>query len=299
MLFIKNLRPRIDTLQLDILKEKNIRADILRLDVIHPVISGNKWFKLKNYLPEVRQQNKNTVITFGGAFSNHIIAAAAFCKEQRLKSVGIIRGEEPANLSHTLHDAKDCGMELFFVDREKYKAKEIPEAALEKYPDAYVINEGGYGIPGMQGASAILEYTRTDEYSHILTAVGTGTTLAGLTEASSAQQAVIGISALKNNLELEEQINALLSTTHRNGFQLFHQFHFGGYAKYTGELIIFMNNWFSTTDIPSDFVYTGKLFYAFNALLSENFFPKDSKILVIHSGGLQGNNSLKKGTLIF
>src|SRR5687768_12148376 len=115
MLFIKNLRPRIDTLQLDILKEKNIRADVLRLDLIHPVISGNKWFKLKNYLPEVRQQNKNTVITFGGAFSNHIIATAAFCKEQSLRSVGIIRGEEPAILSHTLRDAKEFGMELFFV----------------------------------------------------------------------------------------------------------------------------------------------------------------------------------------
>jgi 1-aminocyclopropane-1-carboxylate deaminase len=299
MLFTKNLRPRTDTLQLDTLKRRNIQADVLRLDLIHPVISGNKWFKLKEYLTEIREENKNAVVTFGGAFSNHIIATAAFCKEHEVKSIGIIRGEEPPNLSHTLHDAKDCGMELFFVEREKYKTKEIPAAITEKYPDAYIINEGGYGIPGMKGASGILEYTTTDEYSHILTAVGTGTTLAGLTEASSAQQMVIGISALKNNFELEEQVNILLSTPHKNRFQLLHQFHFGGYAKYTQELIHFMNDWFITTVIPSDFVYTAKLFYAFNALISENFFPKDSKVLLIHSGGLQGNNSLKKGTLIF
>jgi 1-aminocyclopropane-1-carboxylate deaminase len=299
MLFTKNLRPRIDTLQLDILKEKYILADALRLDLIHPVISGNKWFKLKDYLPEIKQQNKNTVITYGGAFSNHIIATAAFCKEHGLNSVGIVRGEEPANLSYTLNNAQDCGMELFFVERGKYKTKEIPDAVIKKYPDSYVINEGGYGIPGMHGASDILECTEVEQYSHILTAVGTGTTLAGLTEASSKQQTIIGISSLKNNFYLQEQINRLLSPHNKNRFQLLHQFHFGGYAKYTSELIEFMNHWFTITGIPSDFVYTGKLFYAFNALASENFFPKESKVLLIHSGGLQGNNSLKKGTLIF
>jgi 1-aminocyclopropane-1-carboxylate deaminase len=298
-LFTKNLRPGITALQLEVLKEKNILADVLRLDLIHPIISGNKWFKLKEYLTEAKQQNKTTIITFSGAFSNHIIATAAFCKEQGLKSTGIIRGEQPAKLSHTLQAAANCGMDLFFVEREKYKNKEIPAIVFEKYPDAYIIKEGGYGIPGMKGAGSILDFANSNEYSHIITAVGTGTTLAGLVETSSDQQRVIGISSLKNNLELQNQINHLLSPANKNRFQLLHQFNFGGYAKYTVELIAFMNNWFSITGIPSDFVYTGKLFYAFNDLVADNFFPNGSKILLIHSGGLQGNNSLKKGTLIF
>ena len=299
MLFTKNLRPGITALQLEVLKEKNILADVLRLDLIHPIISGNKWFKLKEYLTEAKQQNKTTIITFGGAFSNHIIATAAFCEEQGLKSAGIIRGEKPEKLSHTLQAAAKCGMDLSFVEREKYKTKEIPATIFKKYMDAYIINEGGYGIPGMKGAGSILDFANSNEYSHIITAVGTGTTLAGLVEASSDTQIVIGISSLKNNLELQDEINYLLSPVNKNRFQLLHQFHFGGYAKYTVELIAFMNNWFSMTGIPSDFVYTGKLFYAFNALATGGSFPPGSKILLIHSGGLQGNNSLKKGTLIF
>lgn len=289
----------MDPLQLESLKEKNIQADVLRLDLIHPVISGNKWFKLKQYLAEAIQQNKSAIITFGGAFSNHIIATAALCQEQGLKSVGIIRGEKPATLSHTLQDALKCGMDLFFVEREKYKLKEIPPDVIENYPEAYVINEGGYGMPGMNGAKTILDFAGAANYTHILAAIGTGTTLAGLVEASCEKQNVIGISSLKNNLDLQDQINQLLSSHHKNRFQLLHQFHFGGYAKYTQELIHFMNYWFTATGIPSDFVYTGKLFYAFNALASENFFPRDSKLLLIHSGGLQGNDSLKKRTLIF
>jgi 1-aminocyclopropane-1-carboxylate deaminase len=299
MLFTKNLRPEINTLQLEELSKRNVEADVLRLDLVHPVISGNKWFKLKEYMPEAIEQNKSAIITFGGAFSNHIIATAAFCKEQGLKSVGIIRGEKTANLSHTLQDAMNCGMDLFFVEREKYKIKEIPVEVKTKYPDAYIINEGGYGLPGARGAAAILDLIDSNQYTHILVAVGTGTTLAGLTEALMEEQNIIGISALKNNFDLQDEINQLLSPHNKNRFQLLHQFHFGGYAKYTNQLILFMNEWFNDTGIPSDFVYTGKLFYAFKTLLTENFFPGGSKILLIHSGGMQGNNSLKKGTLIF
>jgi 1-aminocyclopropane-1-carboxylate deaminase len=280
MLFTINLRPEIDTLQLKELSKRNVEADVLRLDLVHPVVSGNKWFKLKEYLPEAMEQNKSAIITFGGAFSNHILATAALCKELGLKSVGIIRGEKPASFSHTLQDVMNCGMDLFFVEREKYKIKEISVEVITKYPDAYIINEGGYGLPGARGAAAILDPIDSNQYTHILVAVGTGTTLAGLTEVSTEEQSLIGISVLKNNFDLQDEINHLLSPRNRNRFQLLHQFHFGGYAKYTNELILFMNDWFNDTGIPSDFVYTGKL-------------------LLIHSGGLQGNNSLKKGTLIF
>ena len=299
MLFTEKLRPRIDTLQLEYFKGKNIQADVLRLDLVDPIISGNKWFKLKEYVSETIKTNKTTIITFGGAFSNHIIATAAFCKTNGLKSAGIIRGEEPKTLSCTLQQTIEYGMELFFLEREKYKLKEIPQAVYDKYPAAYVINEGGYGLPGMKGASTILDFSEAKQYTHVFSAVGTGTTLAGLIEGSQKYQQIIGISSLKNNFELQKQINQLLSPENKNRFQLLHEYHFGGYAKYNKGLIHFMNEWYTTTGIPSDFVYTAKMFYAFHNLLKENYFPHQSKILLVHTGGLQGNNSLKKGTLIF
>jgi 1-aminocyclopropane-1-carboxylate deaminase len=300
MLFIEKLRPKVDVLEFPLLKEKNIRADIIRLDMIDPVISGNKWFKLKEYVKDALENNKKTILTFGGAFSNHILATAALCRKNNVHSVGIIRGEEPPqNLSDTLIRAKDMGMDLFFAERQNYTRKEIPKIVIEKYPDAYIINEGGYGLPGMRGSKEILNLINTELYTHIVTAVGTGTTLAGLIEASEKHHALMGISVMKNNLELEDQVNHLLSEEHKHKFKLFHQYHFGGYAKYSQQLIDFMNRWHSVTGIPSDFVYTGKMFYAFNHLLEDDFFASQARVLLIHTGGLQGNNSLKKGTLIF
>lgn len=299
MLSTEKLGPRVDVLKFALLKQKNIEADVLRLDIINPGVSGNKWFKLKEYVQDALHNYKRTIVTFGGAYSNHILATAVFCNKNGLVSVGIIRGEKPKTLSATLQEAITWGMELVFVEREKYKLKEIPEEIYFKYPDAYLINEGGYGNLGKKGAAAILGSLNSEKYSHILTAVGTGTTLAGLIESSEKAQQLIGISSLKNNFELFDQINQLLTIENRNRFRLLHQYHFGGYAKYKKELLDFMNEWFRITGIPSDFIYTGKLFYAFYDLLKTDYFSSHSKILLIHTGGLQGNNSLKKGTLIY
>jgi 1-aminocyclopropane-1-carboxylate deaminase len=299
MLFTEKLRPAIEELQIALLEQKNIEADVLRLDLIDPVISGNKWFKLKEYVQQAINQNKKAILTFGGAYSNHILATAAFCKQNGLRSVGIVRGEEAKNLSPTLQSAKDWGMELFFVQREKYKQKILPQQVIDQYSQAYFINEGGYGILGMKGAEGILQLLNSKKYTHIMTAVGTGTTLAGLINGSEKTQEIIGVSSLKNNLDLQNQINDLLPTENKNRFRLLHDYHFGGYAKYDKELVDFMNDWFDTTGIPSDFVYTGKLFYSFSRMAEKDFFPAGAKILLVHSGGLQGNISLKKGTLIF
>lgn len=299
MLFTEKVGPTVDALQFELLNQKNIEAEVLRLDMIDPVVSGNKWFKLKKHVQDAINKQKKTLLTFGGAFSNHILATAAFCSRNKIASVGIIRGEKPKNLSSTLQEAMSFGMDLFFVEREKYQQKEIPNEVYHKYPDAYIINEGGYGYLGMKGAFDILHLLDTEKYTHILTAVGTGTTLAGLVEAAGKEQRLIGVSALKNNFDLESQVNHLLTQENKSRFQLLHQFHFGGYAKYNKELLDFMNDWYTVTGIPSDFVYTGKMFYAFRKLSEENHFPPNSKILLIHTGGLQGNNSLKKGTLIF
>jgi 1-aminocyclopropane-1-carboxylate deaminase len=276
-------------------------VDVLRLDLIHPVVSGNKWFKLKEYLKEAKQQNKKAIITFGGAFSNHIVATAATAKLYGLKSIGIIRGEKPKTLSHTLNDALSYSMELFFVSREEYKTKNLPQAYLENYPaeDLYMINEGGYGCKGMEGAKDILKTIEATKYTHIIAAAGTGTMLAGLIAASNPTQTITGISVLKNNFSLQKEINDLLPKEKKDSFQLLYDYHFGGYAKQTLPLIRFMNEWYAKTGISSDFVYTGKLFFAVNDLVHKSFFPEGSKILVIHSGGLQGNLSLPKGTLIF
>ena len=299
MLFTEKLRPKVDILQFALLRQKNIEADVARLDLLDPVISGNKWFKLKEYLEDAFKENKTSIVTFGGSFSNHIIATAALCKKYGITSVGIIRGEQPKILSATLKNAAEWGMNLFFLERGRYKSKEIPQSIQEKYPNVYIINEGGYGLLGMKGAASILKLLGSKKYTHILTAVGTGTTLAGLVESSEEEQQVIGISSMKNNFELENQINHLLSKENKNRFQLLHDYHFGGYAKYNNELLQFMNEWYLTTNIPSDFVYTAKLFFAFSNLTQEDYFPAGSKVLLIHSGGLQGNNSLKNGTLIF
>jgi 1-aminocyclopropane-1-carboxylate deaminase len=161
-----------------------------------------------------------------------------------------------------------------------------------------VVPEGGYGIPGRTGAENILQLVDASAYTHILAGVGTGTMLAGLITAAPEVQ-VIGISAMKDNLQLQQQINDLLDTGLRDRFTLKHGYSFGGYAKKKPQLFAFMNAWYSQTRIPSDFVYTAKVFYALNDLISKDYFPPQSRILVVHSGGLQGNNSLPNGTLIF
>ncbi len=290
---------RIDSVGLP--HSPQIQADVLRLDLIHPVVSGNKWFKLKEYLTEAQQLNKTTLATFGGAFSNHIVATAAAAQLHGLKSMGIIRGEKPGFLSHTLQQASALGMQLFFVSREAYRKKMLPEECLQVCDSSklYVINEGGYGQRGMRGAAAILKSFPTATYSHIAAATGTGTMLAGLVAASAPHQSVVGVSVLKNNFSVEHEIKALLPEEDSRAFQLHFGYHFGGYAKHTPELFRFMNAWYAQTGIPSDFVYTGKLFFAVSDLASRSYFPQGSKILIIHSGGLQGNLSLAKGTLIF
>jgi 1-aminocyclopropane-1-carboxylate deaminase len=276
-------------------------ADVLRLDLIDPVISGNKWFKLKEYISQAIELNKKVIITFGGAYSNHIVATAAASRANNLKSIGIIRGEKPVEFSHTLKNAISYGMELFFESREAFKNKEVPQAITKTYSpeELLMVGEGGYGILGMIGASQILKHTDAARYSHIVTATGTGTTLAGIINASKEHQQILGISALKNNFSVKEEIKALLPPDLWNRVHVNFDYHFGGYAKAPKELLAFMNRWYEQTMIPSDFVYTGKLFYAVNDLIMKGFFGEGSRILMIHSGGLQGNLSLPNGSLIF
>lgn len=275
-------------------------VDVLRLDLLHPVVSGNKWYKLKFYLAEAitRQQ---TVLTFGGAYSNHIVATAAATANTALKSIGIIRGEKPAALSPTLTAATAYGMELHFSSREAYRQKLIPKTILEKYApgELMFVPEGGYGTKGAAGASEILLQTDTTSYTHIISAVGTGTTLAGLVAAATNRQQVIGVSVMKNNFSLDAAVKALLPAEKHPRAVLLHDYHFGGYAKSSKDLFSFMNSLYEKTGVPTDFVYTGKAFFAAFDLLDKGYFSAADKVLLVHTGGLQGNLSLTKGTLIF
>lgn len=276
-----------------------LQADVLRLDLLHPVVSGNKWFKLRYYLEDALAQQKTTIVSFGGAYSNHIVATAFACKNAGLRSVGIIRGEAPAVLSHTLQAANEYGMELIFVSREAYRNKAQLQQELDR-TGWYWVGEGGYGIMGAEGAATLLGTTDFNLYTHIICATGTGTMMAGCIKACLPHQQVIGISVLKGHDSLQQEIEALLTTGERNkNYRFLHQYHFGGYAKHPQELIGFMNQLYRQEAIPTDMVYTGKLFFAVSDLIRKNFFHPESRLLLIHSGGLQGNLSLPEGTLIY
>lgn len=285
-----------DILSLPLYSEKKIGVAILRLDKVHQQVSGNKWFKLRYYLEEAKTQGKNTLVTFGGSWSNHILATAATCKINNLNCIGIIRGEQSADMSDTLIHAKKLGMQLVFISREDYRQQKIPA---EYYNTAYyIIPEGGYGLPGAKGAATILDYCKKEIYTHIVCAAGTGTMTAGLIKGASPDNRVISISVLKNNFALEEKIKLLTGKT-KTSFEINHEYHFGGYAKKKPVLINFMNDFYHQTGIPADFVYTGKLFFAVDDMIRNNFYKAGSNVLIIHSGGLAGNSSLNKGTLIF
>lgn len=289
---------RIDSLQSFFSFRQTV--DVLRLDLVHPVISGNKWFKLQPYLGEAVAMKK-TLLTFGGAFSNHLVASAAAANAAGIQSIGLVRGEKAPSLSPTLQQAAGYGMQLYFITREAYRQKSLPAQILEEFAsdELYIVPEGGYGAKGAAGAGKILTLHDTGKYTHLFCAVGTGTTLAGLVAAADAGQKVVGISAMKNNLSLEEEIKQLLPPEKKQAFSLLHHYHFGGYARKTDELLQFMNNLYATAALPTDFVYTAKLLYAVFDLLRNGNFASSDKLLLVHTGGLQGNRSLPKGTLIF
>jgi 1-aminocyclopropane-1-carboxylate deaminase len=285
-----------DRISVPIAIEKKITLEVLRLDKIDPLISGNKWFKLKPFLEEARLLNKHHILTFGGAWSNHLLATAAACNTLGYHATGIVRGERPAKLPYPLQAAADKGMELVFTDRTSFRRQEIPEIYDKNL--YYVIPAGGCSDKGIEGAADIANQFADSDYTHIACATGTGTTFAGLIKASGKRHKIIGIPVLKNEIEIQQFIREKITDPGLD-CEIIPGYHFGGYARHNKELIMFMNDLYEKTAVPSDFVYTGKLFFAIHDLVSKNYFQPGSKILIIHSGGLTGNHSLPKGTLIF
>ena len=277
---------------------KGIQLAVLRLDELHPIVSGNKWFKLKYYLQQAQEQNADTIASFGGPYSNHLVALAYAAKEKTLKSIGYVRSNIDEPITPTLQEAMHYGMDLKFLGRNNFQEfkKELIEN--NQATHTYFIDEGGYGILGAQGATTILSNEKTNSYNHIICAVGTGTMMAGLIDAAKPHQHVIGIPVLKNEATIRDEIKQLIPTN-KTPFTLLHDFHLGGYAKTNQAQFDFMNLLWATEKIPTDMVYTSKLFMAVKSLIANNYFSPTAQILMIHSGGLQGNRSLPAGTLLF
>ena len=266
-----------------------IELYIKREDQLHPIISGNKFRKLKYNLSAAKHQNKKVLLTFGGAFSNHIVAVAGVGKEFCFETIGIIRGEElqeKINENPSLAVAQQLGMKLFFVSREKYRLKDTPEFIAELYSqfgDFYLLPEGGTNELAIKGCEEIL--TESDsEFTHICSSIGTGGTISGIINSSSSSQNIIGFSSLKGDF-LQ---NDIAKFANQNNWFVNCEYHFGGYGKVTNELIEFMNSFYLEHAIPLDPIYTGKMMFGIFDLIQNNYFPPNSKILAIHTGGLQG-----------
>lgn len=293
----------IEDLDDDLFKEKGVHVSVLRLDRIHPVVSGNKLFKLHFFLEEAIKTGKTGILTFGGAYSNHLAATAFACKLLNLKCIGIVRGERPASLSHTLLQCQTDGMELIFIPRDKYdrKAHELfSEGRDAGYGNFLVIPEGGFHPTGALGASLIMSLIGQRDFTHVVSAVGTATTLAGLLQASKPDQVIVGVPVLKGMTDLPDRIKQLTGLTQLPGnLLILDNYHFGGYAKKNDALIDFMNACWLKYQLPLDFVYTAKMLYAVIDGIKKELIEKESKILCLHTGGLQGNKSLPLNRLKF
>jgi len=305
------LHPSPSIEALPYLSSHDIACDVLRLDQIHPVISGNKWYKLRYYLEEATHVKAKTIASFGGPYSNHLVALAFASKLAGLKSIGYVRRNDGEPITKSLQEAITYGMEIINLGRTTFQEKknELISLNANNINETYFVDEGGYGILGARGASTIIsdwEHSNINSdginpmhaYDYIVCAVGTGTMIAGIINAAATHQQILGIPVLKNEGSIKDEINILVNNKNAS-FELKYDFHQGGYAKTTTEQINFMNKLWEHAQLPTDIVYTGKLFYAMEQLLQQKYFKQGSKVVVVHSGGLQGNRSLEKGILHF
>lgn len=266
---------------------------VKRDDLIDPYISGNKWRKLKYILKDVASKGKDHLVTFGGTFSNHLVATAAAAARNNLKATAFVRGEAVENEMLLL--CKLFGMNLIFTDRESYRNKALLfDTYFKNDTSAYFIDEGGASEEAVVGCSEIIAEL-TEHYDHIFCAAGTGTTAAGLLRGINQNQLQTKlhiIPVLKGGEFIKDEINNYQSDL--NNLILHTEYHFGGYAKTTPTLITFIKEFTASTGILIDPVYTAKMFYAINDLASKNYFQKDAKILAIHTGGLLGILGMKE-----
>jgi 1-aminocyclopropane-1-carboxylate deaminase len=289
----------LQEIQDELLAKKQVRLFIKRDDLIHPDVQGNKWRKLKYNLEQARSCGQKTLLTFGGAYSNHIYATAAGAKLFGFNSIGIIRGEEPQAKSGTLRFAEAMGMKLHYISRGAYAGKESPafmDALHLQLGDFYLLPEGGTNLFALKGVAELIAELPA-EYDYLTVACGTGGTLAGLVSGLKGEKQLIGFSSLKGEDRLTVQVNKLVNEYSGNtysNFSINFDYHFGGYAKSKPALIDFIRDFKKRFDIPLEPVYTGKMLYGLFDMIAKDYFPHSSRIVAVHSGGLQGLSGYKE-----
>ena len=265
-----------------------IEVFIKRLDLIDPFISGNKLFKLKHNVDRALLEEKNMLITFGGAFSNHILATAAYAKKKNIDCLAIVRGEEYSELNPLLALAKEYGMNFCFVSRKEYAKRNdnnyISEL-IRKYKKAFIVPEGGNNKLGVLGAEEILE-TQDKSFDYIICPIGTGATLSGIVNSSNRSQKVIGINCINDTKGINKNIS---QKTNKNNWEIINEFNFGGFAKFDNLLTEYLKKFKLNYKITLDLNYTTKMFFGFEKLIERRYFHRKSKVLLIHTGGTYGN----------
>lgn len=286
MLLVREHTP-LQKIEDDRIERFGINLYVKRLDLNHPYISGNKWYKLKYNVEEIKKSGHEVVLTFGGAYSNHIVAVAAAGKQFGFETIGIIRGEEKP-LNSPLIYATECGMKLHYVSRDDYRKKESPEfidALIHQFSNFYLLPEGGSNELAVKGCAEILKEIDVP-FDHVCVSFGTGATLAGLILSLKQNQRALGFSSLKGGEFLEDNVRKYIGDSHNN-WSIMHDYHFGRYAKTTTELINFTGQFEKRNQVPLDAVYTGKMMFGIYDLIRKGFFVKGETIIALHTGGLQ------------
>lgn len=293
--------PPIQQIDSEIARAANVEISLLRLDLMHPFVNGNKWFKLKYNLEAAKQHNLNTILTFGGAYSNHIYATAAAGNLFGFRTFGMIRGEKTLALNPTLDFATKQGMQLVYVDRQTYRAKDteaFQQDLKARFGNVFVIPEGGCNLNGVRGCTEIINQGIILDFDVVCLACGTATTLTGIALSLNAKQRVIGFPVLKGGDFLKRDIDSLLAEylfsdlpvpgDKSMSWNLVCDYHFGGYAKVNEKLIQFKKEFEGMHGIPLDYVYTAKMVYGVMDLIKIGYFA-GCRLLLVHTGGLQGN----------
>ncbi|MBG1266283.1 1-aminocyclopropane-1-carboxylate deaminase/D-cysteine desulfhydrase [Nostoc sp. WHI] len=304
--------PPLQKINSEIARNAGVELYVLRLDLMHPWVNGNKWFKLKYNLLEAKEKNFRTLLTFGGAYSNHIYATAAAGNLFGFGTIGVIRGEERLPLNPTLNFAVQQGMQLVYLNREMYRQRNtaaLHEYLQQRFGEVFIIPEGGSNLNGVRGCTEIVSKAMPTAgyayaFDHICVACGTATTLAGIALSLHQKQRAIAFPVLKNGAFLAQEIKSLLTNYLASGlpapysspadWELVCDYHFGGYAKVNDELLLFNQQFTQQHGVPLDYVYTAKMFYGVMDLLKQGFFCKGDSLLLVHTGGLQGNVGIEE-----